>query len=114
MQDLKDRGLMKNTIVAVTTEFGRDPMHAENGSGGRGHWAKAFTCLVGGGPVRGGQVYGKTDKGYEATENQVSVPDLHATIGYAMGMPVDKVIHSDSGLHLTRPQRKANFCLILI
>ena len=96
MKDLSERGMLRTTVVALTTEFGRNPA-VKADSGGRDHWAKAFTCLIGGGPIRGGQVYGKTDKGYEVSENKVTVPELHATIGKAMGMPIKKIVMSESG-----------------
>ncbi|MGB0259731.1 MAG: DUF1501 domain-containing protein, partial [Coraliomargarita sp.] len=96
MQDLSERGLLSTTIVALCTEFGRNP-EIRLDTGGRDHWAKAFTCLIGGGAIRGGQVYGKTDRGHEVTENKVTPPDLHATIGHAMGIDHKKVIMSESG-----------------
>jgi len=47
-----------------------------------------------GGGIAGGQVYGKTDKGIEVTENKVGVPDFNATIAYALGLPLDMVLYS--------------------
>jgi len=47
-----------------------------------------------GGGVAGGQVYGKTDKGIEVTENKVSVPDFNATLAYALGLPLEQIVHS--------------------
>ena len=96
MQDLADRGLLESTIVVVATEFGRNPtLKAE--TMGRDHWAKAFSCLIGGGNIKTGQVVGATDRGHEVKTGQILIPDLHATIGSAMGMPIKKVIHSPSG-----------------
>ena len=96
MQDLSDRGLLDSTIVVVATEFGRNP-NIKPDSLGRDHWAKAFSAVIGGGGIKTGQIIGATDRGHEVTENKVLVPDLHATIGSAMGMPIKKVIMSDSG-----------------
>jgi hypothetical protein len=95
MQDLADRGLLDSTIVVVATEFGRNPLLKEEL--GRDHWAKAFSCLIGGGGINTGQVIGATDCGHEPVTEKVLIPDLHSTIGQAMGMPIKKVIMSDSG-----------------
>jgi hypothetical protein len=55
-----------------------------------------------GGGVRGGQKYGKTDAtGEEVIENKVSVPDFNATIAYALGLPLDHIVHSPSGRPFT-------------
>ncbi|NNJ70219.1 MAG: DUF1501 domain-containing protein, partial [Kiritimatiellales bacterium] len=96
MQDLSDRGLLESTIVVVTTEFGRNPELKEE-SLGRDHWAKAFSTMIGGGGIKTGQIIGATDRGHEVTRDKVLIPDLHATIGTAMGMPIKKVVMSDSG-----------------
>jgi hypothetical protein len=96
LQDLAERGLLESTIVVVATEFGRNPTLKEE-TMGRDHWAKAFSCLIGGGGIKTGQVIGSTDRGHEVASDQVLIPDLHATIGTAMGMPIKNVIMSDSG-----------------
>ena len=63
---------------------------------------KAFTSILAGGGIKGGQVYGATDeKGFAVAENEVSCPDFNATIAYALGMPIDKVILSPSGRPFT-------------
>ncbi|MCB1226381.1 MAG: DUF1501 domain-containing protein [Verrucomicrobiales bacterium] len=93
--DLHDRGLLDETLVVVTTEFGRTPRINQNE--GRDHYPKAFSSLLAGGGVRGGQIYGKTDPGgHEVVEDKVSVPDLNATIGYALGLPLNQVLFSPS------------------
>ena len=81
-------------MVVLTTEFGRTPKI--NSNQGRDHYPKAFSSVVWGGGVQGGQIYGKTDKGIEVTENKVSIPDFNATIAYALGLPLDTVIYSPS------------------
>ena len=96
MQDLQNRGLLESTLVVVTTEFGRNP-NIKPDSLGRDHWAKAFSTVIGGGGIKTGQVIGSTDRGYEVTSAKVLVPDLHTAIGTMMGMPVKKVIMSESG-----------------
>ena len=95
MQDLADRGLLESTVVVVATEFGRNPTLKDEL--GRDHWAKAFSTLIGGGGIKAGQVIGASDRGYEVAEGKVTIPDLHATIGTAMGMPIKEVVMSSSG-----------------
>lgn len=97
LKDLADRRLLESTLVVLATEFGRTPDIVENRDNGRNHYPKAFSCLMAGGGVRGGQVYGKTDaEGREVVEAGVSVPDFNATIAYALGLPLDKEIISPS------------------
>ena len=95
LDDLTARGLIDSTLVVVATEFGRTP--TINGRNGRNHYPKAFSCLLAGGGIKGGQAYGATDKhGREIVEHLVSVPDFNATIAHQMGMPLDLVLHSPS------------------
>jgi hypothetical protein len=95
LDDLNRRGLLNDTLVVVATEFGRTP--EINANEGRDHHPKAFSCLLAGGGIKGGQVYGKTDElGANVVENKVSVPDLNATIGYALGLPLDQIVYSPS------------------
>lgn len=95
LDDLAARGLIESTLVVVATEFGRTPVI--NGRAGRNHYPKAFSCLLAGGGIRGGQAYGATDKhGREIVEGKVSVPDFNATIAHQMGMPLDLVVYSPS------------------
>lgn len=92
--DLDRRGMLNDTLVVLASEFGRTPKINQNN--GRDHYPKAFTSVLWGGGVRGGQTYGKTDKGIEVTENKVLPSDLNATIGYALGLPLNQVIYSPS------------------
>lgn len=95
LQDLNSRGLLKETLVVLTSEFGRTPDINQNV--GRDHYPKAFSGLIAGGGIAGGTVYGKTDKeGREVVENKVTIPDFNATIAYALGLPLDQVIYSPS------------------
>ena len=95
LEDLHRRGLLDETLVVVATEFGRTPDINQNV--GRDHYPKAFSCMLAGGGVKGGTIYGKTDKeGREVAENKVMVPDLNATIGYGLGLPLDHVLYSPS------------------
>ncbi len=95
IQDLEANGMLEETLVVLATEFGRTP--AVNGNEGRDHYPKAFSALLAGGGVKGGSIYGKTDEtGAEVVEGKVSIPDFNATIGYALGLPLDTVIYSPS------------------
>jgi hypothetical protein len=96
MVDLERRGLLETTLVVVTTEFGRTPKIVDGD--GRNHYPKAFSYFMAGGGVKGGQTYGKTDKdAMNVIENPVRVPDFNATMAYALGLPLDKVVLSPSG-----------------
>ncbi|MBL8219068.1 MAG: DUF1501 domain-containing protein [Bryobacterales bacterium] len=83
--DLKQRDMLKDTLIVWGGEFGRTPM--SQGGDGRDHHIKGFTFLLAGGGVKGGMVYGATDDlGYAAVENPVSVHDFHATMLYLLGI----------------------------
>jgi hypothetical protein len=95
LQDLQSRGLLEETLVVLATEFGRTP--EINANDGRDHHAPGFSCVLAGGGVRGGQVWGATDEaGHKVVEGAVSVPDFNATIAYALGLPMDTVLYSPS------------------
>jgi hypothetical protein len=82
--DLKQRGMLDETLVIWGGEFGRTPMAQGDG---RDHHIKGFSLWLAGGDIRGGMVYGATDElGYDAVENVVHVNDLHATILYLLGI----------------------------
>lgn len=103
LEDLHYRGLLDETLVVIGTEFGRSPKI--NGNAGRDHHPNAFSCVLAGGGIQGGQVYGATDeRSHSVIENTVTVPDFNATIAYALGLPIDKVVYSPSG----RPFRIAD------
>ncbi|HEY6401108.1 MAG TPA: DUF1501 domain-containing protein [Blastocatellia bacterium] len=85
IRDLKQRGMLDDTLVIWGGEFGRTPM--SQGSGGRDHHIKGFSYMLAGGGVKGGLTYGATDDlGYAAIENPVSVHDLHATMLRLLGI----------------------------
>ncbi len=95
LADLEVRGLLDDTLVVLTTEFGRTPRINQNV--GRDHYPKAFSSVLAGGGIKGGQTYGKTDAtGEEVIENKVSPEDFNATIAYALGLPLDHVLYSPS------------------
>ncbi len=87
VQDLKQRGLLDNTIVLWGGEFGRTPMGEVRESTGRNHHIDAFTMWMAGGGFKPGMVYGQTDEfGFGAVENPVHVHDLHATLLHQLGL----------------------------
>jgi hypothetical protein len=101
LYDLERRGLLKETMVVLTSDFGRTP-EIVGARQGRNHWPKAFSALMAGGGIKGGMVYGNSDKdGKEVAENLVKVPDINATIAYALGLPLTKVMYSPSGRPFT-------------
>jgi uncharacterized protein (DUF1501 family) len=84
VKDLKQRGMLDDTLVVWTGEFGRTPMAQGDG---RDHHIKGFSMWMAGGGVRGGASHGATDElGYNAAENVVHVHDLHATMLYLLGI----------------------------
>ncbi len=85
LQDLQERGLLQDTLVVWTSEFGRTP--AINFQAGRDHFGRAWTVVLAGGGIRGGQHYGASNRdGFEVQENPVSEGDLFATIYRTMGI----------------------------
>jgi len=85
--DLKQRGLLDETLIIWGGEFGRTPMIQYKGGVGRDHHVKGFSMWMAGGGVSGGTSYGNTDElGYHATENPVHVRDLHATMLHLLGI----------------------------
>lgn len=93
LDDLSKRGLLEETLVVLATEFGRTPNI--NVNDGRDHYPKAFSCMLAGGGIRGGQIWGATDsEGREVVENKVEIPDFNATIAYALGLPLDQIVYS--------------------
>ncbi|MBL9076048.1 MAG: DUF1501 domain-containing protein [Planctomycetes bacterium] len=96
LADLDARGLLQETLVVLATEFGRTPDIDQDQ--GRNHYPKAFSCLLAGGGVRGGQRYGRTDdEGREVVADPVGIQDFNATIAHAVGLPLDHVETSPGG-----------------
>ncbi|MDB4331546.1 DUF1501 domain-containing protein [bacterium] len=101
LRDLSSRGLLNDTLVVWSGEFGRTPT-MEGKSGGRDHSPAAYSVWLAGGGVKGGQVIGSTDPiGYTVTESEVKPTDLHATILHAMGLDADRLIYPVHGLEET-------------
>lgn len=100
LSDLKDRGLLASTLIVLCSEFGRGP--TINSRSGRDHHPKVFSTMLAGGPVRGGTIYGASDKeGASVADKQASIQDFHSTIGHAMGMDVNQVVMSPSNRPFT-------------
>ena len=98
LYDLRHRGLLDSTLVVVATEFGRTPTIVEAHKNGRDHHPTAFSCVVAGGGIQGGQAYGATDaKGARVIDRKASIPDLNATIGWALGLPIDDKFTASTG-----------------
>ena len=92
VKDLKQRGLLDETIVNWGGEFGRTPMGEVRQNTGRNHHIDAFTMWLAGGGFKAGQVYGKTDDfGFEPVENSVHVHDLHATLLHQLGLDHERL-----------------------
>ena len=110
LNDLKQRGLLEDTLVVWGGEFGRTPMQENRGGAemafiGRDHNPGGFTLWLAGGGVKPGISYGETDPiGYEAIKDKVSVHDLHATMMQLMGFDHEKLTYPSNGA----PQRLTN------
>lgn len=95
ISDLESRGMLDDTLIVLATEFGRTPRINQNV--GRDHYPKAFSAVLAGGGISGGRKFGKTDEtGENVIEHKVTAADLNATIGYALGLPLDLVLYSPS------------------
>ncbi len=92
VQDLKQRGLLKDTLVVWGGEFGRTPMGENRDTTGRNHHVDAFTMWFAGGGVKAGQILGETDElGFNAVADQMHVHDIHATILHLLGLEHTKL-----------------------
>jgi hypothetical protein len=98
LKDMKSRGLLKDTVVLWTTEFGRMPTHQE-GTMGRDHNPDAFTVWLCGAGVKGGVSYGATDDfGRRAVENVTSIHEFWATVLHLLGLDHEKLSFYHNGL----------------
>jgi uncharacterized protein (DUF1501 family) len=96
VEDLVQRGLYKDVVVTVLTEFDRTPRINQNA--GRDHWPRTNSVLLGGGLIKGGQVYGSTnDAGDAIDKNPVTMNDLFATYFAAMGIKPDTQVRDNLG-----------------
>src|SRR4051812_29026384 len=98
IKDLKQRGLLDQTLVIWGGEFGRTPM-VQGGNDGRDHHPNAFTMWLAGGGVKPGLTLGESDEfGFNATQNRVHVRDLHATILHLLGLDHQRLTFKFQGL----------------
>lgn len=98
LSDLKERGMLDNTLVVVTGEFGRTPKILTQQPPGRQHWPKCFSAIMAGAGIAGGKVYGKTDKhGAYVTSNPIRPEEMAATIYHALDIPIDG-LQNNSGI----------------
>ncbi|MEE3368108.1 MAG: DUF1501 domain-containing protein, partial [Planctomycetota bacterium] len=89
--DLTERGMLDNTLVVVTGEFGRTPKVLTQIPPGRQHWPKCFSSIMAGAGIAGGQVYGKTDRHASyVTSNPIRPEELSATIYHALDIPLNE------------------------
>ncbi|MFN7545516.1 MAG: DUF1501 domain-containing protein [Acidobacteriota bacterium] len=97
IQDLKQRGMLEDTLVVWGGEFGRTPM-TQGGSDGRDHHPNAFTMWMAGGGIKPGLVLGETDElGFNVTRDKVHVHDLHATLLHLLGFDHTKLTYRSQG-----------------
>jgi len=99
LNDLNERGLLKDTLVMGVTEFGRTPVAQGAGKKGRDHHPNCFTCWLAGAGVRPGTAYGSSDDlGYQPAENPVTVYDFHATALHLLGLNHEKLTYYHNGI----------------
>ncbi len=102
IKDLKQRGLLDETLVVVAGEFGRTPLGENRGGSknvtGRDHHPSAFTILMAGGGLKGGLTYGETDEiGWSITQDPVHINDMHATMLHLFGLDHLRLTHRFQG-----------------
>jgi hypothetical protein len=99
VQDLKQRGMLEETLLVWGGEFGRTPMAQSNkGGAGRDHHMKGFSMWLAGGGIKGGLTHGATDElGYNAVEDVVTVHDLHATMLHLLGIEHTRLTYKFQG-----------------
>lgn len=101
LTDLKNRGLLEDTLVIWGGEFGRTPMYQGKGGVGRDHHIKGFSMWMAGGGIKGGSSYGATDElGYSAVDNVCHVRDLHATMLHLLGIDEKQFTFPYQGLDM--------------
>lgn len=100
IRDLKQRGMLDDTLLIWTTEFGRGPATQGINSPGRDHHPNAFTCFLAGAGVRPGISYGATDEiGYFVSDDPVTIYDLHATILHLLGIDHRRLTYYHNGIN---------------
>lgn len=98
LRDLKSRGMLAETLVVWTTEFGRTPFNTGKDAKGREHHAEVFTSWMAGGGIKGGLSFGESDDyGCTVASNEVHIHDFHATILYLLGLDHEKLTYRHAG-----------------
>ena len=101
VQDLKQRGMLDETLIIWGGEFGRTPMFQGKGGAGRDHHIKGFSMWMAGGGIKGGTTYGETDElGYASVKDVVHVRDLHATMLHMLGLNHNRLSVKYQGLDM--------------
>jgi len=96
--DLKQRGMLENTLVVWTTEFGRTPYNTSADAKGREHHHQVFSSWMAGGGVKGGMIHGSSDEhGIGPATGRVHVHDLHATILHLLGLDHERLTFRHAG-----------------
>ena len=99
LTDLKQRGMLHDTLILWTTEFGRTPITQGIGRPGRDHHPFAYTCWMAGAGVKKGFSHGATDEfGYKSVVDVVTVHDLHATILNIIGLDHERLTYYHNGI----------------
>jgi arylsulfatase A-like enzyme len=100
LEDLAERGVLDETLVVLTGEFGRTPKI--NPANGRDHWGPCYTTVLAGGGIRGGQVYGASDRDAAFPKSSPVAPeDILATIYEALGISGATEVHDNFGRPFT-------------
>ncbi|MFP6763879.1 MAG: DUF1501 domain-containing protein [Planctomycetaceae bacterium] len=98
LRDLKARGMLDDTLVVCTTEFGRGPFVPSPGTNGRGHHSRVYSSWLAGAGLKGGMVYGRSSEtGEHPVENPVSVHDYQATILHQLGLDHERLTYRHAG-----------------
>jgi uncharacterized protein (DUF1501 family) len=97
IEDLDARGLLESTLIVCVGEFGRTPkINQNNNIPGRQHWPHCYSAILAGGGIRGGAVYGESDKiGAYVKDRPVRPQDFSATIYHALGVPYESKVTKD-------------------
>lgn len=98
LKDLKSRGMLQDTLVVWTTEFGRTPYSDKADAKGREHHAKAYSSWLAGGGVKAGITYGESDEyGIEVAKDQMHIHDFHATVLHLLGLDHTRLTFRHAG-----------------
>jgi Protein of unknown function (DUF1501) len=113
VSDLSQRGRLKDVAILWVTEFGRTPRINQNG--GRDHYPRAWSVVLGGGAIKGGIAYGSTDEGGEAVkDNKVTINDVYATVYKGLGLDPTAQIRDNLGRPLAIAGEKAKVITDLV